>query len=124
MTTIVELVLMALLAVTLVYCIMLERRLAALRLGQEALKTTIGELNGAITNAGAAMSALKAAASGAADTLDQRLARARATIDELSLLTEAGERIGGRIDRSAVQRMASSSPPPGGARLDPLRAVR
>ena len=80
---IVELALTVLLAVTLVYCIVLERRLAAVRKGQEGLKSTIGELNGAIANAGASMRALKASASGAAETLDERLARARTIIVNL-----------------------------------------
>ena len=49
------------------------------------------------------MRALKATAAGAAETLDERLARARATIDELSLLTASGERIAERFDRAATQ---------------------
>src|SRR5664279_4134760 len=110
---IVELALTGLLAVTLVYCIVLERRLAAVRRGQEGLKSTIGELDTAITNAGASMRALKATASGAAETLDERLARARSIIDELSLLTASGDRIAERFDRasdvSAASRSASSN---------------
>ena len=133
---IVELALTGLLAVTLVYCIVLERRLAAVRRGQEGLKSTIGELNGAITHAGASMRALKATASGAAETLDERLARARSIIDELSLLTASGDRIAERFDRasdaSAASRGASSNASanfnlPSGSimkRLDALRAVR
>jgi hypothetical protein len=128
---VVELALCALLAVTLVYCVVLERRLAAVRKGQEGLKSTIGELNTAITNAGGSMRALKAAASGAADTLDDRLARARAIIDELSLLTASGERIAERFDRasdaSAAARLAPAAQLPSGSimkRLDSLRAVR
>jgi hypothetical protein len=78
---IVEIALMGLLAVTLVYCIVLERRLSAVRRDQAGLKGIIGELNTAITNAGASMRALKATATGAAETLDDRLARARSTID-------------------------------------------
>ena len=127
----VELSLCGLLVVTLVYCILLERRLAAVRKGQEGLKSTIGELNTAITNAGASMRALKAAASGAADTLDDRLARARAIIDELSLLTASGERIAERFDRASevgtTARRAPAPQLPSGSimkRLDSLRAVR
>jgi hypothetical protein len=128
--TIVEIVLTALLAVTLVYCILLERRLAAVRLGQEGLKSTIGELNTAITNAGASLRALKATASGAAETLDERLARARTTIDELSLLTASGERIAERFDQAATQRAATRTVNPNlpsgsiMGRLDSLKAVR
>lgn len=127
----VELTLCGLLAVTLIYCVVLERRLAAVRKGQEGLRSTIGELNTAITNAGASLRALKAAASGAADTLDDRLARARTIIDELSLLTASGERIAERFDRasdaSALARRAPPSELPSGSimkRLDSLRAVR
>ncbi|MEI9990224.1 MAG: DUF6468 domain-containing protein [Rhizomicrobium sp.] len=128
---IVELALTGLLAVTLVYCIVLERRLAAVRRGQEGLKSTIGELNGAIANAGGSMRALKAAASGAAETLDERLSRARAIIDELSLLTTSGERIAERFDRAVSTpgpaRPQPASDLPSGSimkRLDALRAVR
>ncbi len=129
----VELALSGLLAVTLVYCIVLERRLAAVRRGQESIKSVIGELDGAITHAGASIRALKAAASGAAETLDERRARSRSVIDELSLLIASGERIAERFDRASDASTASRSP--GGAniklplgsimkRLDALRAVR
>ena len=127
----VELALIGLLAITLIYCIVLERRLAEVRRGQEGLKSTISGLNTAITNAGASMRALKATASDAADTLDDRLARARTIIDELSLLTASGERIAERFDRAtdastAARTMPASNLPSGSImkRLDALRAVR
>jgi len=130
---IVEIALMALLAVTLTYCIVLERRLSAVRRDQQGLKGIIADLNTAITHAGASMRALKASAAGAAETLDDRLARARATIVELSLLTASGERIAERFDRAATQQAATRTPVmtnaslPSGSimgRLDALRAVR
>lgn len=96
---IVEILLSLLLVATLGYCALLERRLAALRSGQDGLKETIGELNGAIANAGSSMRLLKAAAAGAAETLDERLVRARGLADELSLLMVSGERIADRIER-------------------------
>ena len=114
-----------LLAATLVYCILLERRLAAVRKGQEGLKTMIGELNAAISGAGASLRALKSAASSAAETLDERLRRARLLADELALLTASGERIAERFDRAA--KPAAPSPLPSGSvmhRLDALKAVR
>jgi ABC-type transporter Mla subunit MlaD len=130
---IVELALCALLAVTLVYCIVLERRLAAVRKGQDGLRSVVGELNTAITNAGASMRALKATASGAAEALDERLGRARGIIDELSLLTASGNRIAERFDRASdasaaarTQSAANGDLPSGSImkRLDALRAVR
>jgi hypothetical protein len=97
-----ELALEVLLAFTLVYCVILERRLAAVRKGQEGLKRHIGELNMAIAGAGASLRALKSAAGEAAQTLDERLKRARLHIDELSVLTASGERIAQRMEVAAA----------------------
>ena len=106
-----ELGLEVLLAATLGYCILLERRLAAVRKGQEGLKTHIGELNMAISGAGASLRALKAAAGEAAQTLDERLKRARLHIDELSVLTASGERIAQRMEGAAASpRIAREIP--------------
>ena len=99
-----ELVLEVLLAATLVYCIVLERRLAAVRRGQDGLSRTVGELNMAIAGAGASLRALKAAATESAASLDDRLKRARLHIDELSVLTTSGERIAQRMECAAAQR--------------------
>jgi hypothetical protein len=112
LTFYVELSLEALLAATLIYCILLERRLSAVRKGQEGLSRTIGELNMAISGAGASLRALKSAAGEAAQTLDQRLQRARLHIDELSVLTASGERIAarmeGQIERGSASRSAAA----------------
>ena len=101
---IVEIALTLLLAATLVYCVILERRLSAVRKNQDGFKETIGELNQAIAAAGASMRMLKSAASGAGEALDERLSRARSLSDELALLTNSGERIAQRIERGAVRR--------------------
>ncbi len=106
---IVEVVLTGLLAATLIYCAVLERRLAALRKGQDGLKATIGELNTAILSAGTSMRLLKAATAGASESLDDRLTRGRAMIDELSLLTAAGERIADRIDRGTPTTLGAAN---------------
>ena len=123
-----EIALEILLAATLCYCIVLERRLAAVRKGQEGLSRTIGELNMAIAGAGASLRALKSAAGEAAQTLDERLKRARLHIDELSVLTTSGDRIAarmetatgnGRADRNAELPSASIM-----GRLDSMRAAQ
>ena len=106
-----ELALEVLLAFTLGYCVLLERRLAAVRKGQEGLSRTIGELNMAIAGAGASLRALKSAAGEAAQTLDERLKRARLHIDELSVLTASGERIAQRMENAAASpRVAREIP--------------
>jgi Sec-independent protein translocase protein TatA len=100
-----------LLALTLGYCVILERRLATVRKGQEGLSRTIGELNMAISGAGASLRALKSAAGEASQTLDERLKRARLHIDELSVLTASGERIAQRMESSAASpRIAKEIP--------------
>src|SRR3954468_6779981 len=111
MTFYLELALEVLLAFTLGYCVVLERRLAAVRKGQEGLKRHIGELNMAIAGAGASLRALKSAADEAAQTLDDRLKRARLHIDELSVLTTSGERIAQRMESAAsTPRIAKEIP--------------
>jgi hypothetical protein len=111
LTFYIELALDVLLAATLCYCVILERRLAAVRKGQEGLKTHIGELNMAIAGAGASLRALKSAAGEAAQTLDERLKRARLHIDELSVLTTSGERIAQRMEGAAASpRVAREIP--------------
>ena len=122
---ILESALTLLLAATLVYCIVLERRLAAVRKGQDGLKTMIGELDAAISGAGASLRALKSAAAQAAETLDDRLRRGRALADELSLMTSSGERIAERFDR-ATKPATQSNLPSGSVmhRLEALKAVR
>jgi len=106
-----ELGLEVLLAFTLGYCVVLERRLAAVRKGQEGLSRLVGELNMAIAGAGASLRALKAAAGEAAQTLDQRLKRAQLHIDELSVLTASGERIANRMETAAAKpRVAKEIP--------------
>jgi hypothetical protein len=128
----VEIALEVLLAATLCYCILLERRLAAVRKGQEGLKTHIGELNMAIAGAGASLRALKTAAAEAATTLDERLRRARLHIDELSVLTASGERIADRIEQGAhtsrecreSAHVASGQPLPSSSIMSRLDAAR
>ena len=65
----------------------------------------------AISGAGASLRALKAAAGEAAQTLDERLKRARFHIDELSVLTVSGERIAQRMEGAAASpRIAREIP--------------
>lgn len=123
---IVELGLSALLLATIVYCAILERRLSALRKGQDGLKDTIAKLNETIVAAGSSMRMLKSTAAGAADALDERIARGRGLADELSILTASGDRIAERMmDRGPAKASRSNNvaPMPAslGARLEALK---
>jgi hypothetical protein len=122
---IVEIALTALLAATLVYCAILERRLAALRRGQDGFRNTIVELNSALESAGSAIRMLKTSAAGASDALDERLVKARNLLDELSLVTASADRIAQRIERGTLASGERINPAPNPAvlanRLDALR---
>lgn len=111
LTLVVELILTALLAATLFYCIVLERKLAALRSGQDGLKKTLASLNGAVAAAGTSMHALKSAASEITGTLDTRLTHARGLADELGVLCTSGERIAERFNREPQAKPAVTSAP-------------
>jgi hypothetical protein len=132
LTLAVEITLIVLLGATLAYCTVLERRLAAVRKGQDTLKQTIGDLNKSIAAAGMSLGLLKTAAGGAAQALDERITSARQMIDELSLLTTSGERIADRFDRATTTTTASAPPKRNGhlpsgsvmGRLNALKAAR
>ena len=102
LSLVVELLLSALLMLTLGYCALLERKLSLLRKGQDGLKETISELNTAITNAGVSMRMLKTAAAGTSEKLEEEIARGRGLADELAVLTSSGERIAQRIERGGT----------------------
>ncbi len=130
-----ETALVALLCITVIYCVRLERRLAALRSGQDGLKATIAELNGAIERAGGSLRALKAAAGEAAETLESRLVRARGLIDELSVVNASGERLAARIEKGTTSSPAGADQTrvlanrlnalkPGSSKPEILRAMR
>jgi hypothetical protein len=133
-TFIIEGGLCLLLAATLVYCMVLERRLKAVRQGQQEMNTHIGDLNASLATAGASLRALQAAAGTVGEQLDRKLATARATIDELSLVSGSAERIAQRMERTVDSSAASRAPMrqtnahlPSGSimgRLDALRAAR
>ena len=126
----VELALSLLLVATLFYCALLERRLKAVRDGQQYLNATIGDLNVSLTRAGQSVRALEEAAATVGASLDARVAQARAAIDELSLLAASGERIAERMERSVSARPATPAAncglPSGSvmARLDALKVTR
>ena len=128
LTFMVEIALSLLLVATLIYCALLERRLAAVRKGQEGLNNMIADLNASLATAGAGLRALEQAASTVGETLDRKLSIARATIDELSLITTSGERIAQRMERSVetkpVPRNTVNPNLPSGSIMDRRRVAK
>jgi hypothetical protein len=122
-TLIIEIVLSGLLLATVVYCALLERKLSSLRKGQDGLRDTIGELNRAIVSASVSMRTLRATADDAGKNLQEQIGKARAMVDELSLLNMSGERIAQRIVGCAQTAKTPNAIMPAALanRLDALR---
>jgi Domain of unknown function (DUF6468) len=120
-TLIIEIMLSALLLATVIYCALLERKLSALRKGQDGLRDIIGELNRAIVSASVSMRTLRATADDAGKNLQEQVSKARGMIDELSLLNVSGERIAQRIVGSAQATPNTMMPAALANRLDALR---
>ncbi len=119
---VVEMMLSVLLLATVIYCALLERKLSALRKGQDGLRETIGELNRAIVSASVSMRTLRATADDAGKVLQEQIGKARGMIDELSLLNVSGERIAQRIVSGAPAKTANTILPASLTnRLDALR---
>jgi hypothetical protein len=107
---VVEIVLAVLLAATVGYCAILERRLRGLRNDQAALTQTVEALNNGIFRAQGTLMSLKNAAGEASVALHANLGPARTLADELSLMLAAGERIATRIEAGRDASVAQAAP--------------
>ncbi|MDZ4369194.1 MAG: DUF6468 domain-containing protein [Afipia sp.] len=113
------------LVATIAYCAMLDRRLRAMRSGQDGLRDLVRDLNAATTQAASAIGNLKKASAATGEDLGEGIRRARALADELALMIEAGDRIAdrlGRSDRPPIVRPAAQAA--AGPRQAPANAAR
>jgi len=117
-----EAVVLVVLAGAAFMCWRVDRRLRALRSGQDGLRDTVRALDEAVERARASLAALDRASKGAGADLQDSVREARALADELRLLSEAGE---ARAERLAGSRRRAE-PPSGSARprSKPLDTVR
>lgn len=95
---ILEVLVAILLIVTVGYCWQLDRRLKALRSGQDGLKAIIEGLDGATQRAQASIEALKSAADAAGGALSQQVAKGRALADELEIMIDAANALADRLE--------------------------
>ena len=87
-----------LLATTIVWCVLLNRRLKGLRRNQGELATLIAELNLATSRAEAGISVLKSNAEEAGASLQTSIEQAVRLNDDLAYLSERGSRLVERLD--------------------------
>lgn len=108
-----------LLGVTVAYCFLLNRRLGALRNGQDGLLKVVRELNGATEQARLSIRNLQEAGDTVGEKLTSQVAGAKALSDELTMIVEAGNNLADRLasdveGRSSAGRksMATAAPAP------------
>lgn len=88
-----------LLAVTIGYAFVLNRRLTALRAEQDDLGRLISGLNQAAARAQEGIYELRTVAQSAEENLKREIAKARGLSDELAFITEAGNNLAQKIER-------------------------
>jgi hypothetical protein len=93
-----EIVLMGLLAATLFHAVRLERALGVLKRDRAVLEELVAGFNASTRQAEAGIERLRAAADGAGRQLAHQTVTGSALKDDLSFLTERGERLADRLD--------------------------
>lgn len=92
-----ELIVVAVLVATIVWCVRLDRRLSHLKGAQGEMRGLIADFDRSITDAKVTVSALKEGAKLAEAELQGRVAAAQGLAEELKVLVESGNRIADRI---------------------------
>ena len=95
---VIEIVVAVLLVATCGYCIVLNRRLKALKDGQAELQRAIAAFDDASRRAERNLARMESSSAGMGRDLDAVMARAHALVDELSVMVSAGDHIAGRIE--------------------------
>ena len=111
-----DVIIAVLLVTTIVWCVLLNRRLTGLRKNQGELATLIAELNLATSRAENGISVLKSNAEEAGASLRSSIENAERLNDDLAYLSERGTRLVERLDaptkRARQSTFASKNPPP------------
>jgi hypothetical protein len=116
----------SLLLVAAVMCWRVDRRLRALKNGQDGVRESVIELNEATDRARASLVALQRATTQSGETLENRLGEARRLSDELQMITSQADRSVDNMARRAPRRRASEIFPEGAGSsvLNDLKDVR
>jgi len=125
-TLIVDLLVAGLLLATLSYCIVLNRRLAALRDDKGELRDLIRGLAAASQRAEASVASLRLAAEQIGVGLQEEIDRARGLRDDLAYMLERGGSLADRLEGSIRQRRDDAravAPPPSEAPRHPQGAT-
>ena len=109
-----------LLVVTVVYCAILDRRLRALRDGQDGLKAIIDGLDAATLRAQTGVAELRVSGETVSAKLSEQVGKARSLADELEIMVEAASRLADRLESGWAA--ATKPEPPRALAAPPLHA--
>ncbi len=114
MEWILEIVLVVLLVATLVQAIRLERALGVLKRDRSSLESLVAGFNASTRQAENGIERLRAAADGAGRQIERQVAASVSLRDDLSFLTERGDRLADRLDSLVrAARPLANDPLPG-----------
>lgn len=99
-----------LLAATVVYCFVLNRRLSRLRNAQGEMAELVRSFHQATENARASVGELKVAASAVGADLQKRIEAGRNMLDELEVVVHSGGKVAERIEQGVDRSKAGASP--------------
>lgn len=106
---ILEALVAVLLVATVYYCVILNRRLTKLREGQEEFTALVADLNEATRRAQNSVQDLKSSTIETGRELEERVSSARVLVDELAMITEAGNNLANRLERQLIGASSSRS---------------
>lgn len=111
---VVDILLVALMAVTIFNCVRLSRRLNALRESRAEMDATIKQFFEASAKADLAIKSFQRNAGDTAQRLDGEVTKTKLLIDELKIIIEAGNNLAARLEGDVEQsrQHAPSSAPP------------
>lgn len=107
-----DVVVVAMLAVTIGFCLALNRRLAVLRRNEAELRDVLSKFNEAAAQAEAGIARLKDVSAETAASLRDRIGEAKALRDDLAFVAERGDRIVTELGRKTTAARRSELPRP------------
>ena len=103
-----ELIVVALLVVTIGYCVALHRRLGALRMAQDEMKHFVTSFNDATARAESSVAHLRVAASESARALEPRVEQANTLVGDLDMLTHRAGKLANRLENIATPALGAT----------------
>lgn len=105
-----DVIVAAMLAVTIGFCLVLNRRLTILRRNESELRDVLAKFNQAATQAEAGIARLKDVSQETAASLRDRIGEAKALRDDLAFVTERGDRIVTELGKKISAQRSAEAP--------------